>query len=160
MGIDVIKDWMWMGRYLLVIVIALLLGAAIGELSLFKQTTLGTPKLTAAKVAQFLGYGGALLLFWLLAQRAGRELYGQGGRARFVSFVVLPLATLIIVLIAYNVLLILGGALMSQTVRKIYNWIFVLGTTASAIWLAVALFRHADSMLELLRPGSAGRGRA
>ena len=42
------KDWTWLSRYVLVIVVALVLGGAIGEFSLFKQSTLGTPKLTAS----------------------------------------------------------------------------------------------------------------
>lgn len=54
--------WTWMGRYVLVIVIALVLGGVIGELTLFQQTTLGTPRLSASMLVKFMGFGGALLL--------------------------------------------------------------------------------------------------
>jgi autotransporter translocation and assembly factor TamB len=43
------RSWMWIARYALVLLVALLLGAALAELSVFKQTTLGTPKLTAVR---------------------------------------------------------------------------------------------------------------
>ena len=151
------RNYVWLIRYALMIVVALILGAAIGELSLFKQATLGTHKLTAAKLAQFLGYGGALFMFWLLAQRAMHELNKQGGWARIASFVVLPFATLVVVIAAYYIVLIVGGGLMSRTFRAAYNWVFVLGITAAAIWLAVALFRHSESLVELLRLGQGKR---
>ena len=53
------QSWKWIARYTMVLVVALLLGAAIAELSVFKQTTLGTPRLPAAALARFLGYGRA-----------------------------------------------------------------------------------------------------
>ena len=59
------RSWTWIGRYALVLLAAALLGAAISELPVFKQTTLGTPKLPAAALARFLGYGGALVIFAL-----------------------------------------------------------------------------------------------
>jgi hypothetical protein len=37
------RSWTWIARYALVLLAALLLGAALAELSVFKQTTLGTP---------------------------------------------------------------------------------------------------------------------
>lgn len=153
------KNWTWLIRYVLVIVVALILGAAIGELDLFKKTVLGAPrlKLTAASLAQFLGYGSALALLWLLAQRATRELQAQQGWKRPVSFFVLPLATLIVVPAAHQILLLVFGGLIGPDLRKVYNWIFIIGTMASAIWLAVAMFQHLESLVEELRSGAKGR---
>jgi threonine/homoserine/homoserine lactone efflux protein len=153
------KDWGWLIRYVLVIVVALILGAAIGELDLFTKTALGAPKLklTAANLARFLGYGSALTLLWLLAERAARELRSQDGWKRPVSFFVVPLATLIVVPAAHQILLLVFGGLIGPDLRKIYDWIFILGTTVSAIWLAVAMFQHLESLVEELRAGSKGR---
>jgi hypothetical protein len=47
--------------------------------------------------------------------------------------------------------------LIGPDLRKVYNWIFIIGTTASAIWLAVAMFQHLESLVEELRAGSKGR---
>lgn len=153
------KNWGWLIQYVLVIVVALILGAAIGELELFKKTALGAPKLklTAASLAQFLGYGSALALLWLLAQRAARELQGQAGWKRPMSFFILPLATLIVVPAAHQIMLLVFGGLIGPELRKIYNWIFILGTTAAAIWLVVALFQHLEALIEELRSGAKSR---
>ncbi|MDA1116527.1 MAG: hypothetical protein O2979_00670 [Proteobacteria bacterium] len=153
------KNWGWLIQYLLVIMVALILGAAIGELDLFKKTALGAQKLklTAASLAQFLGYGSALTLLWLLAQRAARELQSQVGCKRPVSFFVLPLATLIVVPAVHQIMLLVFGGLIGPELRKIYNWIFILGTTAAAIWLVVALFQHLEALIEELRSGARSR---
>lgn len=145
------RDWAWMSRYVLVIVISLVLGGVIGELSLFKQTTLGTPKLTASALAQFMGYGGALLLLWLLGQRAARQFRDGRGKGAFLSYIIVPLVTLIVVAGAYTVLLTVLRPFLDAGLRNIYNWVFVLGITVSALWLAVALFHHSEPLVDLFR---------
>jgi hypothetical protein len=145
------RDWAWMSRYILVIVIALVLGGVIGELVLFKQTTLGTPKLTASAIAQFMGYGGALLLLWLLGQRAAGRFRSDGGKAAFLSYIIVPLVTLIVVAGAYTVLLAILKPFLDAGLRNTYNWVFVLGITASALWLAIALFQHSEPLVDLFR---------
>jgi hypothetical protein len=151
------RDWAWMSRYVLVIVISLVLGGVIGELALFKQTTLGTPKLTASALVQFMGYGGALLLLWLLGQRAAIRFREGGGKAAFLSFILVPLVTLIVVTGAYSVLLTVLRPFLDPSLRNIYNWVFVLGITVSALWLAVALFHHSEPLVDLFRPKGADR---
>ena len=145
------KDWAWMSRYILVIVISLVLGGVIGELTLFKQTTLGTPKLTASALVQFMGYGGALLLCWLLGQRAASQSRDGRGKAAFLSFIIVPLVTLIVVAGAYTVLLTILRPFLDAGLRNIYNWVFVLGITVSALWLAVSLFHHSEPLVDLFR---------
>lgn len=149
----------WMIRYIVVIVVALILAAAIGELDLFKRTAIGAAKLklTAARLAQFLGYGAALTLLWLLAQRASLELHSQGGWKRPASLFVMPLATLIVIPAAHQILLLVFGGLITGDLRKIYDWIFILGTTAAAVWLAAALFQHLEPLLEEMRSRAKSR---
>lgn len=149
------RDWAWMSRYILVIVISLVLGGAIGEFALFKQTTLGTPKLAASQFVQFMGYGGALLLLWLMGQKAASQFRSGRGKSAFLSFIVVPLVTLIVVAGAYTVLLMILRPFLDAGPRNIYNWIFVLGITVSALWLAVALFHHSEPLVDLFRSGRA-----
>ena len=153
-----IENWTWVVRYILVLVVALALGGILGELELFKKAVLGTPKLTAAMLARFLGYGGALVLFWLMAKKAADQFRNQGGKMAFLSFIVLPLATLIAACIAYSVLLIVLKSFLDPGLQNLYNWLFVLGITASALWLVVALFHHSEPFIELFKSGAAKSG--
>lgn len=148
------KSAAWWIRYLLVIVVTLVLGAALGELSFFQKTSLGVLKLNAANLVRFLGYGSALILLWLLAQRTAQELKGMGGWQAQASHFVLPLATVIIVPASQPVLLLVLGSLLGPDLRKIYDWLFILGTLGSAVWLVLSLYQHLEPLLESLRASS------
>ena len=68
------ERWIWLVRYAVVIVLALVLAAALGEMDLFKTTKFGKSGLNAARLVQFLGFGSALAVLWLAAQRAAALL--------------------------------------------------------------------------------------
>jgi hypothetical protein len=148
---EMMRSWTWIARYALVLLVALLLGAALAELSVFKQTTLGTPKLTASAAARFLGYSGALIVFWLLGRRAALQLRSAGGGSAHLGHLILPLTTLIVLSAGYDVVLAILRPFLSATAKDVYNWIFVLGITGCAVWLVVALYQHAEGMVELLK---------
>lgn len=151
------ERWMWLVRYLVVIVLALILAAALGEMELFKTTRFGKSGFNAARVAQFLGYGGALLVFWLLARRAAALISGQDERWKLVRSIIVPLATLIVVACAHSVLLLILAPLMSKAWLPTYNWAFIVGIILSAAWLVAALFTGSSSLEPLF--GSARRVR-
>jgi hypothetical protein len=140
-----------MGRYAAVVLVAVLLAGGIGELALFKQTALGTPKLSAAGLVRFLGYGGALVMLWLLGQRAAKQLRAAAGKTAHLGFLIVPLATLIALSVGYDVLLAILRPLLATSHRQVYNWVFVLGISASAVWLIVVLYQHSEGLIELLR---------
>ncbi|MER3421917.1 MAG: hypothetical protein C4293_00470 [Nitrospiraceae bacterium] len=64
----------WLVNYGIAIFLVLLLGATLGNIALFKETVLGDTKLRAFHLGQFMGYGGALLLLWLLGRRATLQI--------------------------------------------------------------------------------------
>jgi hypothetical protein len=140
------ERWVWMVRYAVVIVLALILAAALGEMELFKTTRLGKSGFNAGRVAQFLGYGGALLVFWLLARRAAGMISPSDERWKVVRSILVPLATLIVVACAHSVLLLILGPLMSKAWMPAYNWTFIAAIMLSAIWLVAALFTGSPSL--------------
>ena len=144
------QSWKWIARYTMVLVVALLLGAALAELSVFKQTMLGTPRLPASALARFLGYGGALVLFWILARRIALQLRGSE-RVRPISLLMIPLASLIVLCAAYDVALAILRPFLTSANKDVYNWIFVLSITACAIWLVASLYRRAEEIVDLLK---------
>jgi hypothetical protein len=144
-------SWSWMIRYAVVLLVAVLLGTAIAELPVFKVTTLGTPKLPASALARFLGYGGALVIFWLLGQRTAMELRRLGGGAAQLGFLILPLATLIVLSAGYDIGLAILRPFLGTGYKNGYNWLFVLGISASALWLVVALYQRSEGLVELLK---------
>ncbi len=145
------RSWTWIGRYGLVLLAAALLGAAIGALPVFKQTTLGTPKLPAAALASFLGYGGALVIFALIGQRAAAQFRRSANGTAHLAFLLLPLTALIVLSVGYDIVLAILHPFLSPAHKDLYNWLFVLGISASAVWLVAALHRHSEGLVELVR---------
>ena len=143
------ERWMWAVRYAIVIAVAVILGMALGEMELFKTTRFGKTGLNASRVVQFFGFGGALLVFWLLAQRASAQISGQTDRSRLAKSIVLPLATLIVVACAHAVILLILGPVISKAWLPTYNWTFIAGIILSAAWLVAALFTGSASLSPL-----------
>ncbi len=132
--------------------LALILGATLGHLPLFAETALGHARLHASDIAQFLGYGGALVMLWMLCRELAIPQHEDNPKLAFVSHLVMPLATLIVVSLGYRVLLFVAGPFLGPAGRRVYDWIFVLGMIATAIWLTVAWFQHSVSLNTVLQP--------
>src|SRR5205807_2850269 len=91
------------------------LAAALGEMELFKATKLGKTGLNAARLVQFLSYGGALAVLWFMAQRTAALLPSGDQRWNVLKSILLPLATLIVVASGQAVLLLVLGPLMRRS---------------------------------------------
>jgi hypothetical protein len=128
--------------------LALLLGAILGSVPLFRESVMVGTKLRASHLAQFLGYGGALMFLWLLTHRAAQQIPSTGERMAFLHHIITPLVTLIVLSAGYPVLLILLDPFLAKPVRTIYNWIFVSGIVSVAVWLTIVLFRNSSFLVD------------
>jgi hypothetical protein len=144
------ERWTWVVRYVLVIVLAIILGTALGATDLFKTTRFGKTGLNAARLVEFIGYGGALLMFWLLAQRAGRLLSATNSHWDLLKNALVPLATLVVVACGQAVLLLILGPLMNASWRQGYNWFVISAIILSAAWLVMTLFTGSSSLAPVL----------
>ena len=147
------ERWMWLVRYVVVIILALILAAALGEMELFKTTKFGKSGLNAARLVQFLGYGGALAVLWLMAQRAAALLPSGDERWNVLKSILVPLATLIVVAAGQAVLLFVLGPLMNKGRQQAYNWVAIAAIIAAAVWLVAALFTGSASLTGLFGAG-------
>jgi hypothetical protein len=143
------ERWSWTIRYAIVIAAALILAAAFGEMALFKTTRFGKTGLSAARLVQFLGYGGALLVLWLLAQRAAQLLPSSDPRWNVLKSTLVPLTTLIVVSAGQAVLLLLLGPVMNKTWHQIYSWVSVSAIILSAAWLLASVLTGSSSLAPL-----------
>lgn len=152
------KAWAWAGQYLIAMVLAVMLGAILGGIQLFRETRIGATGLTASNVVRFLAYGSAVVLFWLLGRTAARHIPEDGKGLSFARQVVEPLVTLIVIIVGHRVLLLLVGPFLGETGRTVYNWLFVLGSAGAALWLVLAGYRSSETWIEELgtarRPGT------
>lgn len=147
------KNWGWLVQYVVAIFLALLLGAILGGLPLFQDTSLGDTRLLASHTVQFLAYGGALILFWLLGRRVALQASDDTASPlpiRLFLRQLTPLVTLIAVLVGYKVLLLIGDPFLDRTAKMIYNWVFVVGIIGVGTWLTWTWFHQSAPLADLL----------
>ena len=136
-------------RYALVIAVAVILAAALGEMELFRTTRFGRSGLNAARVAQFFGYGGGLLVFWLLARRAAPLIPAGEGPWSVLRNALVPLATLIVAACAQAVILLVLAPFLNNALRGIYDWTAIAAILLCAAWLLWTLFTGSSSLAPL-----------
>lgn len=151
--------WNWVGRYVAVIVVSLVLAALLGHMDLFVNTKMGG-KLTASHIVQFLGYGAALATLWVLGQRATIVLQRQEGKWSVLQHLILPAVSLLVAALAYSVLLLLVKPFMDASLSSIFNWVFIVAILACAGWLVMAVLNQSASLTALFTERmNAGEGR-
>ena|SRR3989344_7324500 len=143
-------NWIWIVKFLIVIAAALVLGEVLGSLALFKNTTLGTPTLTAGSLVQFFAHASALILLLLLGQRLAQQLRATGGGTARLADPALALITLIVTASAYVVLIKFSAPFLGHGIRTMLDWTFILGILASAVWLVWALFHNSEAVMEAI----------
>src|SRR5690242_20175283 len=126
--------WAWLVRYLVAAFLALVLGRLLAGTPLFQNARLTAHGPSAADLVRFFGEGSALLLLWLAAQRAARALPEDDREQALLRHALLPLATLIVLALAYPVPLLLVGPVLSEPSLMVYRWLFVLAISATAVW--------------------------
>jgi hypothetical protein len=125
----------WIMEYGVAMLLAVLCAVILGHLSLFREATIG--KLHASDLVQFLGYGGGILLAWMGARQLASDPPDDWKWLVPYRALVLPLTTLVIVGLAYEVLLYACEPFLGKTGKEVYNWTFVIGLVASCAWLIV-----------------------
>lgn len=159
------EDRSWIGRYVGVIVVALILGSAIGSMELFTKTFVVSGKLSAGHLVHFLGYSTALAALWMLGQRTTMALQQHGGRWSFVQHLILPAVTLIVVSSAYSVTLLIVKPLLDLSLTNIYNWVFIITILSCAVWVIMAVLGQSAPLTDAFTSaaehfGGPGKSRA
>jgi hypothetical protein len=142
-----VKPRAWMIQYGVAIIMASLIGVVFGNIPLFKQTSVGTTHLRAADIIQFIGYGGALVLLWLLARQVASVVTVDLKWSHALRHLLVPTMTLVVLCGAYGVLLLVCGPFLSKAGRTIYNWLFVTGISGVAVWMVITWFTKSARLI-------------
>lgn len=143
------QDWSWIGRFLATIIVAWILASAISSMDLFEKTFLVPGKLSAAHLVRFLGYSTALGALWMLGRNATIAFKHHGGRWSFMQHLILPVVSLIVVSATNSVALLVLKPVMNAPMHNIYNWIFIVGILACAVWVILAVLGQSSPLTEV-----------
>jgi hypothetical protein len=123
----------WVMEYGVAMMLAVACAVILGHLSLFREATMG--KLHASDLVQFIGYGGAIVLAWFGARQLADEPPEDWKWLVPYRALILPVTTLVIVGLAYEVLLYACEPFLGKSGKHVYDWIFVMGLMACCAWL-------------------------
>jgi eukaryotic-like serine/threonine-protein kinase len=154
------ESWFWIGKYLVVIVAALVLGSVLAGLEPFRSATIGSAKIGAGSLVQFIAHSGALALLWALGLRHARQLRRTDGPAAHLADSVLALVTLLVAASAYGVLLRFITPMLAADVKPILDWMFIIGILAAALWLLWVLFTDSEDLMQAVGSIAAGKKKA
>src|SRR5690349_18824909 len=113
----------WVMEYGVALALAFLLAMILGQIPLFRETSVG--KLRASDLVQFVGYSGSLVIGWLGARALSRNPPAEWKWMTPFQGLVVPLATLLTITIAYGVLLFVLEPFLGKSGKAVYNWIFI-----------------------------------
>jgi len=152
--------WLWIGKYVIVIVAALALGAVLGGLEPFRDATIGNSHISAGTLVQFIAHSGALALLWALGYRHASQLRRGNGSVAHLATSVLALVTLIVVASFYGVLFRFIAPLLTADVKLYLDWAFIVGILAAAAWLLWSLFVHSEEVIAAIGRATRRGGKA
>lgn len=149
-SVSIKQNWDWIGRFVGVIVVSLILAAMLGNMDLFEKTYVIPGKLSAAHLARFLGYSAALAALWMLGQRATIALQQHSGRLAFIRHLILPVVTLIVVSSANTIALLILKPMMDASMHNVYNWVFIVAILACSAWVVMAVLGQSASLTDAI----------
>jgi hypothetical protein len=140
----------WMMQYGVAMMLSCAFALILGQVPLFRQTTVG--KLAASDLVQFLGYSCAIALAWLGARQLAANPPEDWKWLSPYRALILPVATLATVILAYGVLLLVGGPFLNKSAKGIYNWSFIVGIVAAVAWLILTWVRTCAPLVAATAP--------
>jgi len=151
------EGWLWIGKYVVVIIAALALGAVLGGLEVFHNTMIGGARISAGALVQFIAHSGALALLWALGYRHAAQLRRGAGSSAHLATSVLALVSLIVAASFYEVLLRFLSPLLSPDVKSYVDWTFIVVILSTAGWLLWSLFVHSEAVIAAISKAAANR---
>ncbi|HJU06627.1 MAG TPA: serine/threonine-protein kinase [Nitrospiraceae bacterium] len=142
------ESWSRLSHYAMAILFTLLIGSTASYLPALKNISIGVHGLRASHMASFIGYGGSLMLLWLLSHRASQPMPDDGGALAFLRAILKPSATVIIVLAGYKLLVHIDASATGTHGRPFYNSAYAVGLVSCTAWLTVAWLRHAGDLMK------------
>jgi hypothetical protein len=139
---------MWLVQYGITVLLLLMLGSTASTIPLFKDTALADTKLAASNLVAFIGYGGALLMTWMMGRKAVVQLVRNASGLAFLRPLGAPFNALLGISASYKLLLTLLGPSLGRADRLAYDWIFVFLILAATLWLIRTWFLKSAPLLD------------
>jgi tRNA A-37 threonylcarbamoyl transferase component Bud32 len=143
-------SWGWIGPYIAVLVLVILVSPLLAGLPLFTHTYVPQLGMNASQAVRLMADGVCLLLLGFATRRAHAELEPTGKGRTFVRALLYPAAWFFSVIAAHKAYEAHGMPIIGPPPQPLYNWVFSAGLIGFAAWLTIAWLRHADALTNAL----------
>jgi serine/threonine-protein kinase len=138
--------WNWIGSYSFAILAALIAGPLLSSLSVVQSLSIVSLRLSGPNVVRLAADGLALVLLWMMAAAAFREIPDNGRGMGLFRNLVLPLTALLTLLFTNKALKTVGLPFVEQIGNARYAWGYAIGLVITGGWFTLAWVFHLDAL--------------
>ena len=146
------KSWTWIAPYTFVIMAVLLAGPLLSSLALVQSVSIPYLQLSGPNTIRLVANLLALTIVWVFAFAASQQIPDNGRGSSFLRNLVLPLATLVVILFANKAFRAMGLPLIEQIGPSLFAWSYAIGLLGSALWLTAAWVLNRSALREAFAP--------
>ncbi|HEX4969267.1 MAG TPA: hypothetical protein VFV44_12150, partial [Nitrospiraceae bacterium] len=132
------KSWSWVVPYIFTTLAVLLAGPLLSSLALVQSVSVPHVPLSGPHTIRLGANVLALVILWIFALVASQQIPDNGRGSSFLRKLVLPLATLIVVVSVHKAFKTVGLPLVEQIGPSYFAMGYAIGLIGSALWLTAA----------------------
>lgn len=136
----------WLIQFVIVSFVALFAGPLLSKLPFADSFPLTVLGLTGAQTIRLVVGGTGLLTLWLLAFHAFRHMPDNGRGFTFVSRIVLPLTTILVLIVGDKTMQVAGQTLIDEIGTRQYSVGYAAALIITGLWLTVAWLLNLDAL--------------
>ena len=136
----------WLIQFVIVSFVALFAGPLLSKLPFADSFPLTVLGLTGAQTIRLVVGGTGLLTLWLLAFQAFRRMPDNGRGYTFLSQIILPLTTLLVLIVGDKTMQVAGQTLIDEIGIRQYSVGYAAAMVVTGLWLTVAWLLNLDAL--------------
>ncbi|HEY6640171.1 MAG TPA: serine/threonine-protein kinase [Nitrospiraceae bacterium] len=146
------KSWTWIVPYIFTIMAVLLAGPLLGSLAFVQSVSVPYMQLSGPHAIRLAVNLLALVILWIFALVASQQIPDNGRGSGFLRHLVLPLATLVVILFANKAFRAMGLPLIEQIGPSRFAMGYAIGLVGSGLWITGAWILNRRALREAFVP--------
>jgi eukaryotic-like serine/threonine-protein kinase len=146
------KSWTWIVPYIFTILAVLLAGPLLSSMAFVQSVSVPYVQLSGPQAIRLAVNLLALLILWIFALVASQQIPDNGRGSGFLRHLVLPLATLVVILFANKAFRAMGLPLIEQIGPSRFAMGYAIGLVGSGLWLTGAWVLNRRALREAFVP--------
>lgn len=149
----------WLIQFAIVSFVALFAGPLLSKLPFAEHFPLTFLSMTGPQTIRLVVEGTGLLSLWLLAFHAFRHMPDNGRGFTFLSRIILPLITIVVLIVGDKTIQVAGQTLVEEVGIQRYSLGYAVALAVTGLWLTVAWLLNIEALHLYVTAPAPTRGR-